>query len=528
MKGVAIVMVFTISASLCSLLNASLIHRAVQERDYAKMESLLKEKPERVEYWDTAGMTPLHIAASMGDNKAIEILLKNGANPNAEDISNKTPIDAVIAYYKNPNVKYPGKAGWEKDTINYLLANGAKKTIGTTIYLNDVEMAKKLVEANPALPTKPCCMETNPLIFAAKCGSAEMAEMLISKGADPNYSGSGMSPIGSAIINGNLAVLKILLKNGVVINPKNRLDRSPLHIAARNGSLEIVKYLIDEGADVNFGEEKMKDTPLHYAAEGGNAPIIELLLEKGADIAAQNYSKETPLVRAIKFSKSDAIRVLISKEKEKTTYSAAFMGDIKAVEEFLKKDPSLINSEYIKGITPLYMAVIADQQETVKYLLGKGAKPDAIIIENETVISEAIRNGNIKMIKLLIDKGASVNFKSEVPYQGSTPLHAAAHIGRKDILEILLDSGADPNLWDSQRDYLPIEYAFNANNKEAAQLLAERGTNPNLMHKHEASILGYAIFHEFPTVALIMIEKDGDPLLGKINGKSPLEIAAMK
>ena len=73
----------------------------------------------------------------------------------------------------------------------------------------------------------------------------------------------------------------------------------------------------------------------------------------------------------------------------------------------------------------------------------------------------AIGQGNIKMLKLMLENGADVNFED---HMGSKPLHDAAYEGNIEIVRTLLKNGAIPNVlnnsctsisrWKKQRYFL--------------------------------------------------------------------------
>ena len=55
---------------------------------------------------------------------------------------------------------------------------------------------------------------------------------------------------------------------------------------------------------------------------------------------------------------------------------------------------------------------------------------------------EHIKNGNAEGVRNAIQSGADVNEKDDF---GSTPLDSAVYDGHKEIVEILIANGADPN-----------------------------------------------------------------------------------
>jgi ankyrin repeat protein len=80
-----------------------------------------------------------------------------------------------------------------------------------------------------------------------------------------------------------VAVLKLLLAHGAIIDVKDYILVTPLKLALLKGKKdrEIAKILIENGADVSF---KDNYTPLLPAACYGYAEIISCLLDKGANV----------------------------------------------------------------------------------------------------------------------------------------------------------------------------------------------------------------------------------------------------
>ena len=94
----------------------------------------------------------------------------------------------------------------------------------------------------------------------------------------------------SAASDGNVELVKQLVKNGANVNIQNREGATPLHMAASGGQVEIlpnagaiVEILLKAGADVNI-QDTDGDTPLHYAAYKGHTEAVEALLNAGAYI----------------------------------------------------------------------------------------------------------------------------------------------------------------------------------------------------------------------------------------------------
>jgi len=92
------------------------------------------------------------------------------------------------------------------------------------------------------------------------------------------------------------------------------------------------------------------------------------------------------------------------------------------------------------GLTPLSLAVISDQIETVGELLQNDAEASAQNRDGSTPLAVAALLGRTEAADMLIQEGAEINARAA---DGSTPLHTAAFFGRAETVELLVQEGAD-------------------------------------------------------------------------------------
>lgn len=88
------------------------------------------------------------------------------------------------------------------------------------------------------------------------------------------------------------AVNKLIAANRNMVNAKNELGSTPLHIAASISATDITRLLLDKGAAIN-AKDNSGATPLHIAAFSGHKANLELLLAKGADVHAKDNQGKT-------------------------------------------------------------------------------------------------------------------------------------------------------------------------------------------------------------------------------------------
>ena len=125
-------------------------------------------------------------------------------------------------------------------------------------------------------------------------------------------------------------------------------EETVLHQAIREvADIQIVRILIDS-CDVNATDTVEKQTPLHLAAQLNRLDLAELLVKEGrADLEAQDLIGYRPLHYAIKSPKLASLFIALGV-------------DIGAVS--------------VTGMTPLHLAVIENQMDTVRILVKAGAK----------------------------------------------------------------------------------------------------------------------------------------------------------
>ncbi|KAF5548635.1 ankyrin protein 1 [Fusarium mexicanum] len=175
--------------------------------------------------------------------------------------------------------------------------------------------------------------------------------------------------------------------------------------------------------DVHWrNETSMRVSPLYQAARHGYANTVRVLLKHGANIEYTSLSGRNPL------------------------HKAALEGHTETVKAILEESQVDIDCPSESNLTPLYLAVLGGNHDTVRLLLEKGADPSMGIPESHigddqwTPLRAATDGGFMKCIRLLLDNGANPN----IPGPSGPPLHWAVTHTRVDILDTLLEAGADP------------------------------------------------------------------------------------
>jgi ankyrin repeat protein len=163
-----------------------------------------------------------------------------------------------------------------------LITRGVLLNIFEASAAGKVDHVKKLADEQPDLVNAYADDGFQPLGLASFFGHKEVAELLLSKGAQVNSASKNVQrvmPLHSAVAGGHVAIAKTLLARGADVNARQTDNFSPLHGVAQNGQLEMVKLLLAHGAEVNA--KGGGRTPLVIALEQGHPDVADLLRQQG-------------------------------------------------------------------------------------------------------------------------------------------------------------------------------------------------------------------------------------------------------
>ncbi|MDB4668734.1 ankyrin repeat domain-containing protein [bacterium] len=192
---------------------------------------------------------------------------------------------------------------------------------------------------------------------AAIDGDIEAVKQHLADGVDVNSkSGVGRTPLDVAIAFKQSLITDLLRKHDGKTRDELKAAES-IWNAIELGSIEAVKQHLAAGADVNAKDEDGY-TPLYAVAGGAHKEIAVLLIANGADVNAKNKYGETPLHYA---ATKEIAELLIAKgadvnakdEVESTPLHTAALNGHKEVTELLIDNNADVNAKYEDGGTPL-------------------------------------------------------------------------------------------------------------------------------------------------------------------------------
>jgi len=188
------------------------------------------------------------------------------------------------------------------------------------------------------------------LLRAAKHSHIKIATLLLKHNIDVNctndwHGNSNCTPLDSAAENGNLRMLKLLVKHGANLNG-NRKDYPPLKRAIYHGKLNSVQFLLNCGASLAVQPSLLAcAVTMHKSMYSNKMEIIELLLNTGVDVNEKTLVDDQVVQMGINERGNSALSI------------ATRFGEIEIVAMLLAHPEINVNIKTDNGKTPLDIAI---------------------------------------------------------------------------------------------------------------------------------------------------------------------------
>jgi ankyrin repeat protein len=183
---------------------------------------------------------------------------------------------------------------------------------------------------------------------------------------------------------------------------------------------------------------------LFDAIEAGDDARVKTLLEADPALASsRDTSGVSAMMRALYRFDKPLIDTVKRQIDALDVFEAAAFGDVDRLTELLSDEPSLVTSYSADGFTALHFAAFFGRFEAAALLIERGAEVDAFGRGwmTGTAMHSAVSRLQSDVVRILLEAGANPNVRQSA---GWTPLHAAAMNGDLDSVDLLLASGADP------------------------------------------------------------------------------------
>ncbi|XP_028847701.1 ankyrin repeat domain-containing protein 50 [Denticeps clupeoides] len=257
---------------------------------------------------------------------------------------------------------------------------------------------------------------------------------LLDSGVNVNWTepSDGRTLLATAALKGSADIAALLLCHGANLLQSDHQGQTPLTLATRQGHVEVLHVLLDWAQDHHGTEAAVLRsmlehadgegwTALRSAAWGGHVDAVRLLLEAGAEVDGCDSEGRTALRAAAWAGHEEILLTLLGHGAQ-------------------------VNLADREGRTPLIAAAFMGHKEAVAILLDAGAEVDLADGDGRTALSVAalcVPNGGKgygDVVSLLLESGANPAHRD---HDGMTPLLLAAYEGQEEVLELLLEAGAD-------------------------------------------------------------------------------------
>jgi uncharacterized protein len=357
----------------------------------------------------------------------------------------------------------------------------------------------------------------SPLITAARNADREAVHRLIQEKADVNaVEPDGTTALHWASYRDDVMSAELLIRAGANVNAANDLGATPLWTASLNGSTALVRLLLEAGANPNAAL-LLGETPLMVAARSGNASVVEQLLARGANVNARAARGQTALMWAVAQKHPDVVKALIEHRADIHARSESW-SQMEAVSPH--GHPDYNRSIPYGNNTPLMFAARAGDLASAKLLVAAGANVNDQDARGVSVVVLAAHSGFRELVEFLIDKGADPNNSTA----GFTALHEAIMRRDEPLVRTLLSRGADPHArlqtWTPTRrqssDYhfepelvgaTPYWLAARFVQPNVMRLLVELGADPLFVHRSDRVVdgkEGRAYEHRYDATTALM------------------------
>lgn len=379
-----------------------------------------------------------------------------------------------------------------------------------------------------------------PLLWAAYHDDAGLVGDLVDAGADVHQANRyGVTAISLAAQNASLPIVERLLMAGADANTALPGGETVLMTASRSGRVDVVRALLAHGADIAVSEPKRGQTALMWAVAEGHTDVVETLIEVGADFTTPLNSGFTPFLFAVREGHLAVVRTLL----------AAGVDVNGLVDEVVREDRTYRAGRPVRvGTSPLLLAVTNAHWDVAATLLDAGAdanadEPGYVALhmvpkvrkpgggDNDPAPEGSGRLTSLEFVRKLVEHGADVNARMTARPRlnntrhhevGSTPFMLAALVADIELMQTLVDLGADVSLMNEEGS-TPLMAAAGLGTRspgedagterevlEAVQLVLDLGNDIDAVDQNGETAMHGAAYKNLPEVVALLAASGAD------------------
>lgn len=223
-------------------------------------------------------------------------------------------------------------------------------------------------------------------------------------------------------------------------------------------------------------------------------------------------------------------------EEESSLFDAIVKRDVTMVRRLVQEGNEELEARNEDGLTPLLLAsYVRDGASMIQILIEAGACPDALDGTGKCALHYACLHNNASATRQLLKGGASVSIKENE--RGMTPVHWAAFLFQKDVLQLLVKNDGAVDVRD-YRGLTPLHWVAvsQASEKpdpmslETSRLLLEHGANAGARDRRGMTPAHVAAYFENLDYLDFLVDDNNADLINQRDNKglSPLDIAVVR
>ncbi|KIM97180.1 hypothetical protein OIDMADRAFT_182582 [Oidiodendron maius Zn] len=293
------------------------------------------------------GRSALYFAVQYNRIETCEFLLKEGADPYAED------NDGISSYQK----------AWEQVFMKYSSAESLQK-------LQRLFPKEQISETWEFSPLHEVVLGILPMSLETTLQDQKYHKQVNLR----DY--KGRTPLHWAAIRGDEYAVSRLLDCGAEINMQDEGKATPLILAASSGSVRTLELLLLAGANVHLTDRRGGQA-LHYASRHQkDITPVKLLLQAGASVNCRNSLGHTP-------------------------FTGAAIKNRCEIGAYLLQNRADMHSFGNNNDTPLFESIFHNSHEFLQLLLREGAKHTSVNKSGSTILHAAALEADLKTIDIL-------------------------------------------------------------------------------------------------------------------------------
>ncbi|KAL3926709.1 MAG: hypothetical protein SGPRY_003177, partial [Prymnesium sp.] len=436
----------------------------------------------------------LHLAASTGNLKVVQALLRSKADPRACDRWLATPL--FLAIREGHKVVF--NAIHEAGGNVRLDEASASNELARMARLGNIKGIKMLLDGganvNAANYDGRTCLH-----LAGSCGSLLVVEALLSHGCDVNFRDRwGATPLAAAVHEGHANVVTVLKQAGGVIRFSEREEMMVLSDVVRRGDVNGVAMLVEANVAVNTVDWDSRSA-LHLAASRGDMSMLRTLLDASANHDITDRWGQTALSHAI---------------WERHHHVA----------EELRKAGCKIEQPELRVASQLRSMMMSGNIPGIHELLISGCSVDAADYYGRTCLHLSASNGDRLAVEALISRRCDVNKKD---MWGRTPLNNAVLGGHLGVVQMLRDAAGVLGFVDANQAAVELSCCTKVGDIMGVRLLLKAGAPPDSPDRDGRTCLHLASMGGCTSVMLLLLEHEANVNAVDKELRSCLQLAAM-